>query len=715
MSFDHYRDVYYQPGEAPVFCYRTGLTVYEETLFRGALVPSGWNTAGYPLNVLSNFPTRLDPCAWDEPAAFSAVLNGRSLEYGLSFADFSVEEAEGCKTARLSLVSDSLPVGVTVVTVTDGAAMFTRRIEITNQGDTPLCLSKLTLFGGGTEALDRTPLTTSNDVSALYSVGYFGNDQWGHEGAFCWRPLTPGVFSIDTRFGADRYRHPLVFIKNNLTGVIWFSQIAFSGGCRFSVGLDAAPDRSVSLLRFDAGITGYAPLTVIGAGETFVSPEVHVGAVAGDLDAAVNAMHAHIRRSVLTLPEAKPQTLYVGAGMGAEHDMSVETTKSFMRQMKDMGAEVFIIDAGWACPPAEKHIDWGGYNGVNLPDPDRYPNGLKEVSDYCRSLGMKFALWVEIERLGSLAPLHAEKPDWRVMDVFGRRDGGFLDFTNPEVCIWAENELARIITEYSLDLLRVDYNVSHKSYSAMADAGTGVTECISLRQFEAVYAMYRRIKQRFPQVIFENCAGGGGRTDLGMMRCFHHTWVSDWQKMPRAALITSGMTMALPPERVDRLFAGMGGHACGTLDAQMRNTMLTHMSLNVIAPASAQPNPQAMAFVRHSVQLYKDFIRPFLSDCLVFHHTPEAERALADGKMILEIASPDAQKGAVGVFTFPAHPGEEFFVVPRGASAQKTYRVMFDNTGDTAIINGFDLLSRGVCVRIGAPMASELILYEATE
>lgn len=712
---EEYCSVYYQPGENPVFCYRTGLTVYEESLFRGVPVASGWNTAGYPLNVLSNCPTRLSPADFAEPAVFSAVLSGQAAEYGLRFVDFSKAEEPGGIRAVLTLESEILPVTVRIVTALDGTAMFSRHIEIDNHGGAPLCLSRLKVFGGGMEAQDRAPLTRETDPEKLYSLGYFDNDEWGHEGSFAWRPLPPGTFSVDTRFGADRFRHPLCFLRNNVTGTLWFCQAAFSGGVRFSASLNAAPDRSRSFLSFAAEIAGYAPLYVIGAGETFVSPAVHIGAVHGDLDDAVNEMHAHIRRSALNLPEADPAACLVGAGMGAEHDMRVETTKAFMRQFKEMGAEVFIVDAGWQCPPADGGIDWGGYNGVNLPNPDRYPNGLSELADYCHSLGMKFGLWVEIERMGRLAPLFKEKPEWRGVNIFGERDGGYLDFTNPETAAWAEAELARIITEYKVDLLRVDYNVSHKSYFCMADTGAGIKECIPLKHFAAVYAMYRRLKQRFPQVIFENCAGGGGRTDLGMMPAFHHTWVSDWQKLPRAALITNGMTMALPPERVDRLFAGMGSHVFGGLDAQLRNAMLTHMTLNVVSPANAAWNPAQMAFIKRGVSLYKEFIRPFLPRCRVYHHTPEAEKALADGKMILELASPEGNRGAVGIFTLSRTPDAMITVFPRGVKAELTYRVRADNTGACVTLSGYTLLSQGFPVVVPAALSSELLTYEAVE
>ena len=605
-----YCDVYYQSGQSPVFCYRTGLCVYEERFSGGVLAPVGWNTAGYPLNVLSNCPTRLDPAAFAAPSAFGAQFGGVSAEYGLRFTGFQKSRTERGLLAEVTLESAVLPLTVRVKTLLAGKNMFTRTLEFENTGDVPLHLGALRLFGGGLEIMDRTPLTRKNEVDSLYSLGYFAADTWGREGAFCWRDLAPGAFSVDARFGADRFRHPLVFLRNNVTGQIWTVQVGFSGGVRFTADLSADPERGESAISLSADITGYAPMYVLFPGETFIAPAVFIGAVSGGLDDAVNAMHAHIRRAVLCDPAAAAGEMLVSSGMGAEHDMSVATTKSFIRQFAEMGAELFIIDAGWQCPPAEGAIDWYGYNGVNVPDADRYPNGLKELSDYCHAQGMKFALWVEIERVGRLSPVFAAHPEWRAQNVFGERDGGYLDLTQPDAAAWAEEELARIITEYGLDLLRVDYNVSHRSYFLRRDTGAGVPECLQLRQFAAVYKMYANLRRRFPHVIFENCAGGGGRTDLGMMAAFNHTWVSDWQKLPRAALITNGMTMALPPERVDRLFAGMGGHAFGSLDAQMRNTMLTHMTLNVIAPADAEPNEAQMAFVKHSVALYKSFIRP---------------------------------------------------------------------------------------------------------
>ena len=706
-------DVYYQQSENPVFCYRSGLAVYEETLFNGVLVSSGYNAAGYPLNVLSNFPSRLNSVDFHEPSSFNIELDGQSIDYNLEFKNFETVKEKNYTEAVVTLKSNIKPVKLKIHTILDGTQMFSRYIEIENLSDKHINLSKLSLLSGGIEKTDCSNYTTSNNINKFYSVGYFNSDKWGREGEFEWHDLTPDELTVKCRFGRDRFRHPLIFIRNNLTGVIYFSQIGWSAGCSFSVDYHADYERDDSHLSFKAEITSHKPITVIEPNGTFVSPEVHMGVIAGGLDDAINEMHAHIRKSVFDMPEASAKECLIGAGMGAEHDMSVETSKIFAKRFADMGAEIFIVDAGWECPP-NKETEWGHYNGTNIPDPERYPNGISELSDYCHSIGMKFGLWMDIENLGSKSKIFEEHPEWRSKTVLGIQSGNLADFSIPEVARWAEDELARIIEEYRLDLLRVDHNVSFRDYFTMRDTGTGITECVSIRHHKAVYDMYRNLKKRYPNVIFENCAGGGGRTDLGMMKNFNHTWVSDCQRAPRSLTVTNGMTMALPPERVDRLFAGMGCHEHGTLDMQMRNTMLTHMSLNVIAPAKTQENPVQTEFVRHSVDIYKKFIRPFLPNAKIYHHTPESG-LLKDDFYILEIASSDLKKGAIAVFSLPESTKQRIAVIPKGINAGKNYKITLDNSGAEYFAKGNELLMNGIPISIPSSMSSELILFESTE
>lgn len=691
-----------------LFTYRSGNMVYEELFSDGALTTFGYNASGYSNLLLVNCPSGINRKRFTEPFCFNLEIDGQSIDYNLEFIDFSVNEDESYATSILTLKSNIKPVTLKVITTVDGSEMFTRHIEIENTTENYYNLSRISLLSGALEETDITDINENATHQDLYTLGYFANDNWGMEGQFKWNTLQSGETSIDGRFTRNRFRHPIIFIKNNVRGEMWYCQIGWSGGYKFSVDYNQKPYQSNTYLSFKAELTGHNPLLVLKPKEVFVTPNVHMGFTHGDLDKAVNEMHSHIRKSVLNLKEADPSPALINCGMGAEHTMNVEDTKAFIRQFKEMGGEVFTVDAGWVCPPG-KQMNWSDYNGRNIPDKERYPKGLTEISDYCHEKGLKFGLWVDIESMGEYAPIHQEKPQWLTVDTFGEKSHKFMDLSIPECAQWCESELTRIIEEYNLDLLRVDHNVDYTEYFCMRDTGAGYPECVCIRHNTAVYKMYERLKKKFPHIIFENCAGGGGRTDLGMMKSFNHTWVSDNQKMPHSVSVTNGMTMALPPERVDRLFAGMGCHSFGELKAHMRNTMLGHVSLNVVAPAHLTPNSEHIKFVKHCTDIYKSFIRPFLPECKLYHHTPD----LTVSKIAVnEIAAKDKSRSAITVISLAALGGEETVVKPKGIDVGSSYKVTLDNENSSFNISGFELKNKGINIYLDSDLTSELVLIE---
>ena len=117
------------------FCYRSGMMVYEETLVGGMLVSAGYNSAGYPLNVLTNYTTRLDPSLGYEPSSFHLEINGQCAHYDLCFVDFSVDQTDRLAHSVLTLDSLTLPIRIKVHTLVDGSAVFTRFLEIENRSD----------------------------------------------------------------------------------------------------------------------------------------------------------------------------------------------------------------------------------------------------------------------------------------------------------------------------------------------------------------------------------------------------------------------------------------------------------------------------------------------------------------------------------------------------------------------------------------------------
>lgn len=688
-----------------IFCYRSGSAVLEEVFEDGVLYSAGTNCAGYPLNVLSNCDTRLNPYDFCEPFSFNAVIDGISVCRNLKFIGFNVSE-DGCKSE--AIFSDSADeLYFHIITIIDGTNVFTRFVEIENKSSAERKISKLVIHGGGLEKTDFRDCAYYDFLNGKnqYDIGYFRNNHWGREGEFEFSPLSEGTTCVDCKFGADRFRHPAVFLRNNISGNMYFIQCGWSGGVRFSFNNDNTTSSNGSALSYSVELTGYSPLYILKPGEKFTSPHVHFCMVHGCLDDAVNEGIKHTRKTVLP----NVADLSVGGGMGAEHDMSVETSIAFATQLHEMGAEVFIIDAGWACPPNEE-MQWYQYNGINRINNDRYPNdGLNKIREHCRSMGMKFGMWMEPERFGNKSGIKEKHPDWVAKNAYGNKNEGFFDFTNPNVVEWIESEISYIIENYELDLFRLDYNVDGREAFGFNNDG----ECISLRHYSNVYSMFERIRNKYPNVVFENCAGGGGRTDLGFMKNFNHTWVSDNQKMPRSTEITNGMTMVLPPERVDRLFAGMGCHITGDMKSHIRNTMLTHMSLNVIAPAILNVNSDLMEEIKSSVELYKNEIRPILPNSFIYHHTPTRGDVMKKGYTCLEITSENKEKGFIAAFSATETTADEIVIKPKGINKSLNYSVYLDNNHEEYIVSGRELSAFGIQINLGTSLTSEFIKYSA--
>lgn len=723
-----FRDIYvHEENGNTVYCFRTGMTVYEEVFDGSMYTAAGWNTAGYTLNVLDDFPTRLSKRSFREPQAFDVEADGVSLAWDWDCAGFEQHEETAQTTGAplthgiLTLKSRLRPLRVRVHTVLDGTPVFTRWIELENTGERAMNISGLAPMSGGIMEIPQwRGYMAAPDCNKLFSLGYMECSAWGHEGAFLWHALPDAELCVNGKYKNGCYRHPFFMLRSEPLGSMMIAQMGWSGGYRFSFLQESETD--TACLSFRADLEYQKPLLVLDPGERFDSPRMHVGMLQGGLDDAVNGMHAHLRKSEFTLPEARGVYGWAEGGMGPERLMDVKATKHFADTMAAIGAETLIIDAGWYCPLGTECTQWHPRAGDWFPDPERYPEGIQEIRDYIHSKGLLFGLWLDLERLGCDSRAAKAHPEWISKCWVNGTENSQLNLAIPEACAWAESELARVITEYGIDLFRLDYNLGTDHLLNRIDRGSG-PESTYLRYCRNARGMYERLRRRFPDVVFENCAGGGGRTDVGFIRQFAHTWVSDWNVPPRSLAIANGMTMALPPERVDRLFSGMNSHTRGSLDFQVRTALFARPTSNDYNAVGSEPDPDQLAFVKHSLDIYKTVVRPYIPDSRIYHHTPEMTRIAEgtggsseqpNGTGILERTSGDGRHGILGVFKLANSWGRDTVTVfPRGIDAALTYRLRFDNSGAEIRVTGYEMQNAGVRVRIDGAITSELLVYEA--
>ncbi|MCY4082632.1 MAG: alpha-galactosidase [Caldilineaceae bacterium] len=701
---ESFADIFLSNDPDPTISYRSGLAAYQESLSRGQLVGRGWNGSGYT----NPEPERFDTGSHPAPQAFWVEVDGQLLRSHWEWSDFSQTEEENGLKAVLELRHAVRPVVVRVHTLLDGTPILTRWLEIENCSEQPAALSAAFPWSG----VLQTCAYDIDDEASPYSVGYFIDTHWGNEGDFDWRTLPRAGYRIDGRYRRGRHRHPFFVLRNHQGGEQFVGTLAWSGGYAFEFDVDDGDSREGSRLWFRAGPDGPAPLRVIAPGETVTTPEMHLGVVIGDFDDSIQALHDHLRTSVIP-PQNPEHAGLVVSGIGPEQELTPELIFSEIDACADAGAEVFLIDASWYTPP---HGSWHATVGDWQVSLERFPGGLKPFRDYVHDKGMKFGLWMDGERVGPESRIAREHPEW-LARPYGDEGGlgGMIDLTRPEVAEWMESEIDRLIVEHELDLFRLDYNVGNIGAGAYSEQ-SGFVENAYWRYYEAVYGIYGRLSARHKNVIFQNCASGGARTDVGMVRYFDHTWVTDWQIAPRAFSITNGMSMALPPERVDRL-AGMGqsGQRTAELDYQFRLQLFVHPSLNWFHLKDAAPNAVQQARIGNAVRIYKEFVRPIHATSRIYHHTPVVKGFEPRGWGVLELASRDRTRAIAGLFRLGDPAAPEYLLRFRGIDPGRRYRVTFDNRSESCEVDGIALTRTGITSRLETALTSELLLVDAVD
>ena len=202
----------------------------------------------------------------------------------------------------------------------------------------------------------------------------------------------------------------------------------------------------------------------------------------------------------------------------------------------DLGAEYFVIDAGWfgIHPNWEQGIgDWvenkeSGFQGK-----------MAEISSLVRKHAMKFGLWLEVERAiqGANAPVtHSQ--------FFIKNDTHyFLDFANPEAQDYIFKIVSGLIAHYQIEFIKFDFNAD-LCFDRLKSAFTAYFK--GYRQF------IERLRKMFPHVYLENCGSGGERMTLTNIKDFDSFWPTDNQSPYEGMRIFKDTILRMPPQIFER-------------------------------------------------------------------------------------------------------------------------------------------------------------------
>ena len=204
-----------------------------------------------------------------------------------------------------------------------------------------------------------------------------------------------------------------------------------------------------------------------------------------------------------------PPAILHGNTSGQFHEMTranEQNQTQFIDRYREerIGITFWWMDAGWY--PCEGH--WPR-TGTWEPDPERFPNGLRAISEHARARGVKTLVWFEPERVADGTWLAENHPEWLL--------GPLLNLGNPDAGRWLTDHVDRVIRRQSIDLYRQDFNMDPLGCWRGADEPDrrGMTENLHVQGYLAYWDELRR---RHPNLIIDSCASGGRRNDLETMR-----------------------------------------------------------------------------------------------------------------------------------------------------------------------------------------------------
>ncbi|MFV2064714.1 MAG: alpha-galactosidase, partial [Chloroflexota bacterium] len=231
---------------------------------------------------------------------------------------------------------------------------------------------------------------------------------------------------------------------------------------------------------------------------------------------------------------------------------------------KDLGAELFVLDDGWFGQRDDDASSLGDWT-VDLR---KLPSGLDDLVARINALGLEFGIWIEPEMVNPRSRLFEQNPEWAV-GVPGRprseiRNQYVLDMTNPEVVDYLERTVGNVLNSAPIKYVKWDMNRVITEPFASSLPPERQNEFFH-RYILGVYDLYARFTERFPDILFESCAGGGGGFDPGMLAFAPQTWTSDNTDAMERLRIQYGTSLVYP-------LSSMGAHVSAVPNHQIGRT-----------------------------------------------------------------------------------------------------------------------------------------------
>ena len=339
--------------------------------------------------------------------------------------------------------------------------------------------------------------------------------------------LGHGNWSVGSIRGTSSHHHnPFVILCDRNTeetyGDCYGYALAYSGNFLFETEVDQVGHTRVAM-----GIHPYHFSWTLEQGERFETPEVIMAYSAEGFGKLSRIYHDAYRSNLIRSKYTEqPRPILVNNWEATYFDFDADKIYHIAEEAKNIGLDMFVLDDGWF---GKRDNDWCALGDWEVNE-EKIKGGLPALAEKIHGLGLKFGLWVEPEMISEDSDLYREHPDW-ALKIPGRamnrsRHQLNLDITRKEVREHIMNQIFKVLDACKADYVKWDMNRSVDNVFSAALPKERQGE-VYHRYVLAVYEMMESLVQRYPDLLFESCSGGGGRFEAGMLYYSPQIWCSD--------------------------------------------------------------------------------------------------------------------------------------------------------------------------------------------
>ena len=477
-----------------------------------------------------------DKFTYQEPCLFGEFGDG-TRDIQLVYKSHTVTDCKNCQKLSIVLKDNFYNLEVTLnYTVYEDLDLISKNSVITNYCKEPVTLSKIK--SGTLYPVWNRPLRLLH-LHGMHLAEY----------QKAYTQLGRGKFTMENHRGVCASHHHVPFFAldegdaTETSGKVWFGLLHWSGDFK----MDFEQDMDNQLIA-SAGVNDFVCTVTLNEGQSFETPLFTVGFSSSGYEKMSENLYDF--QYDYLLPQNKIKNVFpviYNTWYPYYLEVTEERCLGLIENAKKIGAELFVIDDGWF----GRRKDCTDGLGDWWCDPDKFPRGLKPVADKTHEYGMKFGLWIEPEMVNPKADLYKKHPEWvlysKNRDMSLGRCQSVLNLAREDVLEFVWESVDRLISDYELDYLKWDMN-TYFTETSVADKD------FRIKYINNLYEVWRRINEKYPDVLLENCASGGGRADYGMAPYADRINRSDNSDPVDVLKIHDSFAMIFPP----RLAGGAG-------------------------------------------------------------------------------------------------------------------------------------------------------------